>query len=169
MKQKKCRFCGSFHEFKAGLCKSYGKLCKSCSGRIHFAVVCKKSKPSETRKKLKAIYKNDEETKETSSDVEEEKCFIRKIIDKSHQVGKVTVNLNLKFKNKWRNAQCELDTGSDVCLIGYDKPKEYCEDENIAIKRTSTILQNFGGSKIPVVGEVVLDCERKKIISLNKF
>lgn len=110
---------------------------------------------------MRAIFKSNEETNETSSDTEKEECFIRKITNKPHQGRKVTVNLNLKFDNKWKGVQCKLDIGSDVCLIGYDKLEEYCENENIAIKRTRTFQQNFRGSKIPVIGEVVLYCERK--------
>ena len=45
--KRTCKFCGRLHEFKKGLCPATGKNCAKCSGKNHFAVVCK-SQPSQS-------------------------------------------------------------------------------------------------------------------------
>ena len=49
-----CKFCGRSHEFKKGLCPAVGKTCSQCSGKNHFAIVCK-SKPSRYRQSCNAL------------------------------------------------------------------------------------------------------------------
>ena len=39
-----CKFCGSKHEFKKELCPAFGKSCRKCLKKNHFATMCK-SKP----------------------------------------------------------------------------------------------------------------------------
>src|SRR3989442_2249563 len=40
-KSGKCKYCAKIHEFKKELCPAYGKECKMCLKKNHFATVCK--------------------------------------------------------------------------------------------------------------------------------
>lgn len=39
--RRKCKYCGREHEMKKDACPAYGKTCNKCSGKNHFASVCK--------------------------------------------------------------------------------------------------------------------------------
>jgi len=48
---RKCRFCGKAHGFKKELCPAFGKDCKICSKKNHFAAMCKnRNTPDRSRR-----------------------------------------------------------------------------------------------------------------------
>ncbi|KAK9744521.1 hypothetical protein QE152_g7744 [Popillia japonica] len=130
-------------------------------------------------KKVKKIIQCDDSE---GSEVEEKVYKIDKIIDYSEQGGGVLAELefwvNKQWKNyseqgggvlaelefwvnkQWKNIKCELDTGATVCVIGKDILKKNF-GENIVISKTNHKLQGFGGSKIPLIGEIYLRCKVK--------
>ena len=46
--QSACRFCGRDHQRSKESCPAYGKSCRSCGGRNHFASQCRGSKKRQT-------------------------------------------------------------------------------------------------------------------------
>lgn len=177
-KKHRCLFCGDEHEFKKALCPAYEKNCTICNGRNHFAKVCKKKKDTkkegrkDMRKKKKKVKEVNEQ--ETDSDYEEssddEKFYkIEKVTDNSSKGGNVIADLEFKTDHKNMILKCELDTGANVCMIGYQNLCELLEDENPILEKTSHKLYGFEGSPIKVRGEIYLRCKRLNKIYDVKF
>ncbi|KAK9680750.1 hypothetical protein QE152_g38847 [Popillia japonica] len=112
---RNCLFCGDRHEFVKGKCPAYGKVCKICKGRNHFAKVCKKkhTKNDYTKKgavnskhksRVKKINQGDDSE---DSEVEEEVYKIDKIIDNSKQGGGVLAEIKFWVNKQWKNIKCE--------------------------------------------------------------
>ena len=47
-----CKFCGYTHVLEKTKCPAWGKTCKSCSGRNHFAKKCNKSQKTPTVREI---------------------------------------------------------------------------------------------------------------------
>ena len=53
-KLRTCDFCGTQQEFKKGVCPALGKTCKKCTGKNHFASVCRTKNLSTKKSKNKS-------------------------------------------------------------------------------------------------------------------
>ncbi|XP_038106836.1 uncharacterized protein K02A2.6-like [Culex quinquefasciatus] len=168
----KCKFCGAKHDFTKGACPALGKKCNRCGGKNHFEKVCKADRRKKLKKKKFRVKKVQEETSsesestEDSGDEEEESTesesvSIGKIVDKSGSSGNVSAELELLLDQKWRLVQCELDTGANTSLVGRNWLEEMTGSSNVNLQPSSYRLQGFGGSSIPVVGQVKIPCRRK--------
>lgn len=70
--------------------------------------------------------------------------------------------LELKFAKKWKSVSCELDTGANTSLIGYDWLVKLTGEKNPQLLPSTYRLQSFGGNPIKVLGEVKIPCRRMK-------
>lgn len=169
-KMQKCKFCGDYHDFVRGSCPAFGKKCHKCKRRNHFEKVCKLNKDKKSKshrvKEIKDESSDPEEStsssNDASSEASEEEYEIGKIIDNSAKGGSVLAELELKFAKKWKSVSCELDTGANTSLIGYDWLVKLTGEKNPQLLPSTYRLQSFGGNPIKVLGEVKIPCRRMK-------
>ncbi|XP_058828067.1 uncharacterized protein K02A2.6-like [Topomyia yanbarensis] len=167
----KCKFCGGRHDFTKGVCPALGKRCNRCGGKNHFEKVCRAERKKQFKKKLR-VKKVDEDSSSGSESPESsgnenteldygEDVSIGKIIDRSGSGGHVLADLDLFLAGKWQVVQCELDTGANTSLVGHDWLEKMTENSKIELLPSTYRLQGFGGSNIPVIGQVKIPCQRK--------
>ncbi|XP_052566384.1 uncharacterized protein K02A2.6-like [Culex pipiens pallens] len=171
-KLQRCKFCGDEHEFVKGACPAYGKKCKRCGGRNHFEKACKIDQPWKQKRRHRRVkeVKDDESSSEErseSSSVDsddeesEHEVQIAKIKSKSAVESSALAVLDFRLGRKWKPVTCEIDTGADATLIGYNCLTELLETPNPTLQPTSIKLKSFGGNPIPVLGQVMLPVKRK--------
>lgn len=167
-KARLCKFCGDWHAFTKGSCPAYGKKCKLCSGKNHFEKVCRKNASGSKRNRVRRVKKINEDTSDDSdsdnecserSEESEIEGEIGKIFDNSKQGGNVLAEVLLKVKDRWRSVKCELDTGANTSLIGYDWLCELTGESDPELLSSPYKLQAFGGGTINVLGQVKLPCK----------
>lgn len=166
-KAQKCKFCGDWHVFEKGSCPAYGKKCKKCNGKNHFEIVCRakkdqssKAKPRRVRELKNNDWDSDDESSIQSmeSDVERN---ISKIYDNSKTGGNVMAEISLKIGGEWKNVKCDLDTGANTSIIGYNWLCKLLKDPKPELLPSPFKLQAFGGNTIPVLGQIRLLCRHK--------
>lgn len=162
---KMCRFCGSKHKFLKELCPAYGANCGQCGKKNHFAKMCinqtTKEKKRKKSRRVKKLNQNDSDTSESSSDSEENVRVISEIVDDSKNGGSVKVSLKLRCNGGWKNELCEIDTGSAVCVIGYENLCRLLEAKCPKLDRSTVKLKAFGGTDIKTLGQKAIRCNRK--------
>ncbi|XP_055613408.1 uncharacterized protein LOC129759885 [Uranotaenia lowii] len=163
-KLPRCKFCGGEHKFAKGVCPAFGQKCYKCKGKNHFEQVCKRKRRDHKPRKIKEIQK-DSETEPSSPETnmssdESEEFEIGKVYDNSSSGGCVLAELELKFDNKWKLVMCEVDTGANTSLIGYNSLVELCGVRNPPLLSSKFRLQSFGGNPIKVLGQVKVPCRR---------
>ncbi|XP_065074181.1 uncharacterized protein K02A2.6-like [Ochlerotatus camptorhynchus] len=172
-KSRKCKFCGDWHVFKKGSCPAYGKRCKKCSGKNHFERVCRAGKEKSSRRSSRRIkevknagWSTDEDSSNDGCSERSEESEIEgeigKIFDNSKQGGNVQAEIQLKVDDKWMKIKCELDTGANTSLIGHDWLCKLSGNPNPKLLPSPFKLQAFGGSTIPVLGQVKILCKHKE-------
>lgn len=155
-KQQACKFCNKAHPFKKDACSAFKHTCTVCNKKGHLEVCCYKKQKAKS-KKVKEVSKFDEDVAEEDHD----DYTIYKITDTSNLGGKVQAELQLKFGDIWKTVQCVLDTGADVCVIGYDYLCKRMQDITVKLDKSVNKLKSFSGSDIEVVGEIKLPCLHK--------
>ncbi|KAK9729306.1 hypothetical protein QE152_g15984 [Popillia japonica] len=95
------------------------------------------------------------------SDEENETYDICKIIDNSNMGGKVEAILDFKINKAWKKLSCQLDTGANVNLIGYNYLCRIFNTGEFKIKKSQHKLYSFAGGEIPVLGQCNLCCKVK--------
>lgn len=144
--QIKCKFCNQIHEY--GKCSAFGKTCTKCKKRNHLAICCYSKTVSE-------ICKSSDQT---------DNCFYIDTIDKS----------KYNIKNSWfekisvngKILDLKLDTGAEYNVMPFEIVKKL---KNVELRKTDLILVAYGGNRLNLVGEVVLECCFKNEISFEKF
>lgn len=127
-KPPRCKFCGDAHEFTKGTCPAFGKRCRKCNGKNHFERVCqaamkRRSRWSRKVREVKEEGSSDEETTsaDESTEESEQEYEISKIFDNSDSGGGVTAELEMNFTKTWKSVLCDLDTGANTSLIGFNR------------------------------------------------
>lgn len=163
-----CKFCGEHHNFSKGSCPALGKRCHRCQGRNHFEKVCKAKKNLRKKKHIKGIKNDASESEEDASQNEssseecEDEYEIGKIYDNSNNGGSVLAELEVKIDTNWKKMVCELDTGANTSLVGYDYLCNLVDKHNLTLSPSKLRLQSFGGNPINVLGQVKLPCRRQR-------
>lgn len=98
----------------------------------------------------------------SESEESSEERQIGKIYNNSSKGGHVLADLQLKVNGRWENVVCELDTGANTSLIGYNWLKKLTGKRNPELFPSEFKLQSFGGNPIPVLGEVKLPCRHNE-------
>ncbi|KAK9700896.1 RNase H-like domain found in reverse transcriptase [Popillia japonica] len=114
---RSCKFCGNLHSFTKGACPAFGQVCRSCGGKNHFQKVCKKKKGKKEQIEAKV-----------------EKKSRRKKIKSVEGINKA-----------WKKLSCQLDTGANVNLIGYNYLCKIFNTDEFKIKKSQHKLYSFGG------------------------
>lgn len=140
-----CTYCGNKHV--KGKCPAFGKMCKICKRKNHFANVCK--------------FKNVQEVKLNTFD-SNSSLYLDSILSNHNcdtwyeniQIG----NENIKFK---------LDTGASINVL----PFKYVEKIGMKtyVQNCSDKLVAYNGTKIPIIGVINLNCNVKQHMTKLNF
>ena len=162
----KCRNCGKYHEKKN--CPAFGKKCHNCNKMNHYKTVCKSNRVNTNRQGQKQDHKTGfskriHEVK--NNDEEDNEIFLSELI-----INSLNKNTNT---NEWltdiliddTKIKCKLDTGAQVNVISLNQLKQFKIMPKIT--ETKTIVKAFGGTKIELAGECILECSFKN--KKNKF
>ena len=139
-----CWFCGKHHKRGREHCYAYGKQCSKCRKYNHFAAKCK-SGISDKNKPVHAISKHvpDIYSVDVFSVSNDESRFISFLLPSGSWI---------KF---------QVDTGAQCNVIPLDVYKLANDDANLGlISHRKSIITAYGGAKIEVIGEVILDVTR---------
>lgn len=162
--KKYCKFCGGRHIFEKGVCPALGQKCRKCKAKNHFEKMCPTNKGAIKKRKVKQVLNNSDESDDSESIVysesEEsgEERQIGKIYNNASKGGHVLADLQLKVDGRWEKVICELDTGANTSLIGYNCLRKLLGKKDPELLPSEFKLQSFGGNPIPVLGEVKLPC-----------
>ena len=147
---KSCGNCGRTHE--AGKCMARGKTCNECGKANHFAVVCRsRARPEKANRqaRVKAIDEADSEDVEECCVIEDIAAVAATTLDDSQ-----LITLKLESGNGLR---FQPDTGAQCNVIPLHIYKKASKDHELKqVKITSGAISAYGGSRLPVVGEVKL-------------
>lgn len=145
-----CVRCRSHHKF--GNCPAFGKECLNCGRPNHFAVAC-------TVKKIREINLRSNEDE-----------FVINAL-----TSKYENNLNMeKFCSSWFEKirvedviiPFKLDTGAEANVL----PLKYARKmKGLEMRETSSSVEVYGGSKLPIVGEADCVCMAGNNMSLQRF
>lgn len=163
----RCKFCGEKHQAGSKNCPAYGKTCEFCKRKNHNEKVCYKKKSnnesshSTNRKKLKKVDQIDEGNSSEAS--------VGKIIDRSAEGRGVQAELKMKFDNEWSRVNCDLDTGAEACIIGYDFLCEMMKTRSPKLDQSNMRISDVSNQQIRVKGSVKIPSKLKKKVFYVRF
>jgi hypothetical protein len=140
-----CYRCGRSHDNRA--CPAFNKQCSKCHKMNHFANVCRS-------RALPHI--NEVEQSQMEKQTQDDWAL-------SNEIGAV-VNVNSIQTNQWTvrlpifnsYVTCKIDTGADVNVLSLKTLKSLNLPNSFCIVPSTTQLEAYGGSKINLVGEILL-------------
>jgi len=141
-----CKFCGRQHEPRQ--CPAYGKICKKCGKKNHFANVCRSS-PSKRMNEIAA--QNSSEVLANS----DEFFRIGSLVSSDNSKSKVTEHLMVQDNDsvKYKIA-FTLDTGAEVNVL----PKKYFDNMCLSLNATNVTLTGFANNIVRPNGQTVVTC-----------
>lgn len=142
VKQFSCKRCGYNHGPRQ--CPAYGKSCKSCGNKNHFAKMCKTKKVNSLESQV-----SQEQNIGDGDDL-----FVGAIgVHEDGTDWKVTVQINNN------NIQFKLDTGAQANILPeyLFKQLDCCSP----LRRTTVRLTTYSGTRLPILGVAQLNCKYK--------
>lgn len=151
-KKYKCYNCGGSERHKLQDCPAYGRECKACKKKNHFASVCL-SKGSNDVKALRS-----EETDSGSDDSDEYAYKIEEVGSVKTKGKQLITKLSFRDTNSRSNTDldCQLDTGATCNVISHRDLSIINQDVNPTLKQSNVKLRLFDGSVMNPLGEVTL-------------
>ena len=149
---KACGNCGRHHEI--GNCAARGKLCNECGKLNHFASVCRSGKRrTGTQKDVKTV--------EELAEFDESDGEIYVI----GEISAVTLDDSQLVTVKLASGNClrfQPDTGAQCNVIPLELYKKATNDTELkGVKQAKTAIAAYGGSRLPVVGQVIIPVWRE--------
>lgn len=129
-----CKFCGRSHPLRKEECPAWGKICKNCSRRNHFAVKCDK------KKNLHSVEEDSETDDEVLLAVD---CKKKKVI-------------KCEMVIEGEKVICQVDSGASVNVI----PAKHVR--NAPITTTKKTLHTYNKTSITATGKTVLTVRNPK-------
>jgi hypothetical protein len=120
----------------------------------------KNNKYKENPKTVKEMVK-DKSSEDEEGAVGGEYTTIYRIFDNSYNGGNIQAELDLKFGNKWTRARCDLDTGANLCVVGWKFLNNKLNGQNVVLEESFVKLTSFSGNPIKVLGKIIIPCRRK--------
>ena len=130
---RKCRYCAREHEFKKELCPAYGKSCKLCNKKNHFAVVCKEKLGGSPRVNL--------------VDSEGESVFTVHATTGQQIKRKLFASLTVGRSD----VKCQLDCGATVNILPESIAREAL-GHSLKIRPAEATLLMYDRSELKTVG-----------------
>ena len=139
-----CKFCGNKHVRSREECPAWGKSCKKCGEKNHFAVKCSKlQKPaSKQRKKKQRVHAM------ASSSSSEEYLLTMSVdrIDSHKLYAKMVVN--------GYDIQFQLDSGATVNVLPVRQYKQVCGDPELKeLEASQAVLSMYNGTEMCPLGK----------------
>ena len=149
---KACGNCGRHHEI--GNCAARGKLCNECGKLNHFASVCRSGKRRTGAQK-------DVKTVEELAEFDESDGEIYVI----GEISAVKLDDSQLVTVKLASGNClrfQPDTGAQCNVIPLELYKKATNDTELkGVKQAKTAIAAYGGSRLPVVGQVIIPVWRE--------
>lgn len=130
-----CKFCGGAHAWKKESCPAYGKTCKKCKRKNHFAKYCKQGGNTHVHS-----------VEEGYDYYEEPEYLIRQVSTVTGGHGRLCAELMVKDQP----IAFQIDTGASNNLIG----KKWIGDTHITPSTSTLVMWN--GSRMEPHGECIL-------------
>ena len=151
---KDCQYCGNTHQRRK--CPAYGKICKKCNRKNHFASVCRSKKVNNV----------EDERKD-----EEEVCMVNEDGKDQFFVGSVDKGSSSK---EWTSSveigahkvTFTLDTGAQVNILPHGVFKGL---KGASLQSSSARLTTYSGERLSVVGKAKLLCKVKDKEQMIEF
>ena len=164
---KKCKFCNGSH--LRGICPAYGKRCRNCNRRNHFAVCC-------SQKSIKHVHQQDTSSDDSSVAGNDDEFFIDMVeasntnsSDENHSsaptspptsactnvytVGETKSDWSVTLDMNGTNVSFKIDTGAQC--NGIPKRLLYDLSPRPKLKPASVKLSAYNGTPIPVAGKCI--------------
>ena len=165
-KTLKCKFCGNNHEIKKDLCPAWGQKCKKCQGSNHFYKMCKKDeeKNYDAKRNKRRVAKKVQKQSDSGTDSDDSSAYVSVSVikDNSAKGGYVMAILNMKFNDGYHKVSCLVDTGANVCVIGYNNYNILLGKDS-ELKKSTFKLSCLDGSQLKVLGQTDIVCKHKKL------
>ena len=149
---KACGNCGRHH--KIGNCAARGKLCNECGKLNHFASICRSGKRRTGAQK-------DVKTVEELAEVHESDGEVYVI----GEISAVTLDDSQLVTVKLESGNClrfQPDTGAQCNVIPLELYKKATNNTKLkGVKQTKTAIAAYGGSRLPVAGQVIIPVWRE--------
>ncbi|CAH0730973.1 unnamed protein product, partial [Brenthis ino] len=149
----KCRRCQNLHGPRE--CLAFGKVCKKCGLKNHFAISCR------VKKNVKLVRCQSESNSESGDDNLYCNMVLSQSKSKSEWVETILIE-NLPIK-------CKLDTGADISIMPLSIFQQINEKLSLKPIKTNIQLVSFEGSKVSPVGMVNLMCKYKNEKCFENF
>jgi hypothetical protein len=138
-----CQYCGTEHPPIKEQCPAWGKSCRSCGVRNHFANVCRKVK----KKDLHAITEQDGESSDEESTNVEYVTSVTLVHDNIHQVSETNVSpfineIYAELIITKTPIKFQIDCGATINIL----PEKYVQGCNL--KPTSKRLRMWNNSEV---------------------
>ncbi|KAK7105231.1 hypothetical protein V1264_016637 [Littorina saxatilis] len=134
-----CKFCGQAHTWKKELCPAWGKTCKQCQKKNHFALKC-----TNMAKKKTKLHSIDVCDSDSESDTEQLLAVHSKQQEQSQKIIKA------KMIVQGNTVACQVDCGASVNII----PARHAKDA--ALKETKKNLYVYNGTVLKPLGKTDL-------------
>ena len=149
---KRCKYCGQSHTYDKSKCPAFGKLCKACGKRNHFATVCKQKHRVE-----KAVHRIDQDSDDSS--IFHTNQFVGAVKTRGKQL-----TVPLKFwktkdsvsNNRSKCLVCQLDTGATCNVLNIEDYKAVTGESDTNLKESSVRLNFYDGSWMKPLGYATL-------------
>ena len=139
-----CRYCGKLHQSQQ--CPAYGKFCKKCGKKNHFANVCRSS----SQKQIKEL-----EADLTGNYSDPQEFFNIDSLSSTSSKPKLTEQMIVKDDDGVQfSIAFTLDTGAEVNVL----PKRLFDQMSLSLHSTNITLIGFGCSIVRPCGQTVMKC-----------
>ena len=151
--QISCEYCGLKHAKRK--CPAYGKTCRKCNKKNHFANVCK-TKVKSAVKCLRTSSDND-----VHSETDDLFCLTHDIGSINSKGKRWFVTIEMQIPNhEPQLVKCQLDTGSTCNTISYQDFCKICSDES-KLKDSNVKLKLYDGTILTPRGQNKIQCRYK--------
>ena len=139
-----CRYCGKQHQSRQ--CPAYGKFCKKCGKKNHFANVCRFS----SQKQIKEL-----EADFTGNYSDPHEFFRIDSLSSTSSKPKLTEHMIVKDDDGVQfSIAFTLDAGAEVNVL----PKRFLDQMSLSLHSTNITLTGFGRSIVRPCGQTVMKC-----------
>lgn len=94
---------------------------------------------------------------------------MEKIIDRTNEGRGVQAELNMQYGGMWSLINCDLDTGAEVCIIGYNFLCEMLKTEAPKLEKSKVRISSVSKEPINVRGSIRINTKHKKKIYHIRF
>ena len=138
-----CKYCGKQHKIQQ--CPAFGKICRNCGKRNHFANVCRST--SKGMHSIEAEVEDDEDNEQFFNIASLVSC--NDLSSKINEYVTVKDHASSKYKILFN-----LDTGAEVNVI----PKKFIDKMNLTLEPTKVTLSGIGNALVKPCSKVILNC-----------